>query len=138
MAVINFRLLSKGPTVRRSRENFFELEHDRSGGRHLRFRFDPDPRPGDSPRGVTRNRDLSIAPGEAFEGGGDRRADLCPLVDLAVAAEEADAREVSDDRAGYRDRDDRDLAAKATAVSAHPLGVGRARRSLFRCSICYS
>jgi hypothetical protein len=89
-------------------------------------RLDPDSRPADPCVALRVTRTLSVGPGGAFEGGGDRRADLAALVNVPVAAEEAGAREVADDRAGDRDRDDRDLAPKATAVARLLRRGGRA------------
>src|SRR5215510_3941136 len=112
MAVINFRLLSKGPTYGG------ELEHDRSGGRHLRFRFDPDSRPADLCVALRVTRSLSVSPRGAFERRGSSQPDLYAVGRLAVAREKAPSDEVVDNQAVDRERDVCHPAPKVRAVAA--------------------
>src|SRR5262245_33949079 len=123
-----FRLLSKGPTYGGPGGNFFELEHDRSGGRHLRFRFDPDPRPADLCVALHVTRSLSVGPRGAFERRGSGQPDLDAVGRLAVAREKAPSDEVVEDQAGDRERDVRDPAPKVRAVAALLLRGGRSPR----------
>src|SRR5262249_58719435 len=79
--------------------------------------IDPDSRPADLCFALRVTISLFVGLGGAFEGGGGGKPDLDAVGHLAVAREKAPSDEVVDDRAGDRDRDERDPAPEALTVA---------------------